>query len=108
VRVLLVEDNDLLREVATRVLARFGHNVCPASTINQALACLANETIDVAVIDLILAGESGLDLGEHIRERWPDVRLIAVTGSLLQADGFDRVLIKPYSPDDLLGALEDS
>ena len=61
-RVLIVEDETLLRRCLTRLLERRGHRVLPAGSIEEARELLAQEPVDAAILDVGLPDGDGLDL----------------------------------------------
>lgn len=65
--------------------------------------------IDVAVLDVMLPGLSGLDIARFLREVVPRVRIVVMTASLVSADEAtglaDIVLVKPFSTESLLAAI---
>jgi DNA-binding NarL/FixJ family response regulator len=76
-----VEDNPDDALIEARALQTFGiRKVYAADTAEQALAFLAEHTCDAALIDYNLPGMNGLRLLERIRESWPALRVIVVTG----------------------------
>jgi len=114
--VLLVEDEDLLREVVCEFLTRAGYTVLEATSGAEALAALEKfgQPVDVLVTDVILPKARGPELARQIRERWPDLRVIYMsgfTGSSLVRDGIlerDTVLLqKPFKLQELTQAIRD-
>jgi DNA-binding NtrC family response regulator len=81
VRVLVVDDDPTLRNMLTLLLEREGFEPRAVADVDQALACLAGETIDAVLTDLIMPGRSGLVLLAELRGRHPAVPVIAMTGS---------------------------
>ncbi len=80
-RILLLDDHAMVREGLRRILA---HELAPdrlgeAATAEAALDLLAREAWDLLLLDLSLAGRSGLDLLVEVRERWPHVRILVVS-----------------------------
>ncbi len=103
-RVLLVEDNDDLRELTAMTVSMSGHHVTPAENGFRALKLLETAEFDVALVDLGMAGMSGLELARKVRENrdWDDLELVALTGHGMPGDfektrdaGFDEHLVKP-------------
>jgi DNA-binding NarL/FixJ family response regulator len=82
-KVLLVDDHcALLEAIAHRFEAESWISVeGRASTSAQALALLPGRTFDIAVLDLDLRGDSGVELGSELRERCPGIGLVAMTAS---------------------------
>ncbi|MFO7561563.1 MAG: response regulator [Enhygromyxa sp.] len=90
-RILVVDDERSLRRTFALFLRDDGHEVETAEDVDQALATLeraeerSRETgesaqFDVVVSDIILPRRSGVSLMEAIAERWPDIKVILVTG----------------------------
>lgn len=80
-RIFIVEDHPLMREMQTRVLdLQPDLTVCgEATSVPEALAALPAEA-DLVLLDLSLGSDSGLDLLATIRERWPDLPCLVLSG----------------------------
>jgi len=81
--VLLVEDNDGLRQLATRLLRRGGYTVLDeASTAEQALNVLAGYSgpVHLLLTDVVLPGLSGRQLSEQVKQLRPDLRTLFMSG----------------------------
>jgi two-component system response regulator RegA len=110
-RVLVVEDDEHLRERLGHALRDRGHDVVTASTTAAAKE-LASEGIDAAVVDFRLGSESGLDLSRALRVISPGARVVIVSGEMTRelarlaaAAGAVASLSKPFDADDVLAAL---
>ncbi|MCA9682193.1 MAG: response regulator [Myxococcales bacterium] len=79
-RILVVDDERSLRRTFALFLRDDGHEVDTAEDVDQALATLEKDDFDVVVSDIILPRRSGVSLMEAIAERWPDIKVILVTG----------------------------
>lgn len=111
-RVLVVEDNAQVAEVAVSVLVERGHTVVSSADASEALYILTSgQPFDVVLSDLVMPGEmNGLDLARHVRSRWPALPVLLATGYSDQAakalkEGFP-LISKPYEPAALLLAVE--
>lgn len=82
IRVLIVDDQALFAEaLATRLSAEPDLEVLPvAHDIRRATALIATEAPQVVVLDLVLGEESGLDALDLMRRRFPDVRVVVLSG----------------------------
>jgi DNA-binding NtrC family response regulator len=79
--VLVVEDEDGLRELARRLLLRQGHTVLVAANADEALRLFeANQSIDVLLTDVVMPGASGPDLTRRLVEQRPALRVIYMSG----------------------------
>jgi PAS domain S-box-containing protein len=109
--VLLVEDNMEVGEFARQLLEDLGHTVTWAPNAHTALRILQEDPgrIDVVFSDVVMPGMSGVELGQEIRRRWPELRVILTSGyshvlAKSGAQGFDLIQ-KPYSVQGLSEAL---
>jgi signal transduction histidine kinase/CheY-like chemotaxis protein len=110
--ILVVEDDDLVREFAVSALRDQGYTVLEASSGAPARELFASHTIDLLFTDLLMPGVSGLDLIEALRAERPDLPVILTSGyatALVKGDlprGL-RFLHKPYDPMELYDTLAD-
>lgn len=80
-RVLVVDDDALIRRVAERSLARAGFDLSTAGTAEQAYVLSTVFAFDVAIIDYFLGpGECGCDLIASLRARNPAIRIAVLSG----------------------------
>ncbi len=103
-RVLLVEDEALVRMTTADLLGEFGYEVVQAGSGGEALAVLG-PGIDVMMADLGLPDMDGLDLAARARERRPGLRVIIASGRTLEGGSAYIVLGKPYDEASLRAAL---
>ncbi len=109
-RVLVIEDESMVREVLLDVLGSAGHVSLAAADGPAGLAMLDPATpLDVALIDLGLPGMSGLEVAARIRALHPTLPLVLVTGwadrldpEVLQRSGISRVIAKPFQTTEIL------
>ena len=108
-RVLLAEDQPMVRSVVERLLGQLGCLVSSTSSADEAIAWLERSPPpDLVLTDVVMPGRSGVDLAERVRERYPGVAVIAMSGYLGSEDLAARLealsvplLRKPFTPDDL-------
>lgn len=107
--VLLVEDDHFIRSMTREMLEDLGCNVRDVSTAQEAHKILNECLVDILLTDVGLPGISGLQLARDARALRANLRLVLATGDgalSSQAAQLDAVLlVKPYSPDALRGAL---
>jgi CheY-like chemotaxis protein len=111
-RVLLVEDDPLIRTATAEMLADLGHGVFQAGNAEEALAVLEAETVDVLMADIGLPGMSGSDLAAEARRRHPGLTVVFASGHDAGAQGAAgglladaTLLLKPYDARKLANAL---
>jgi DNA-binding NtrC family response regulator len=78
-RLLLVDDDDDLRQTVATRLRRQGMNVLEADSGPEALARASQSRCDVAVLDLHMPGMSGLELLERLKAQQPDLEVLLLT-----------------------------
>jgi two-component system cell cycle sensor histidine kinase/response regulator CckA len=79
--VLVVEDEDGLRELAKRLLLRQGYTVLVAANADEALRLFeANQSIDVLLTDVVMPGASGPELTRQLVDQRPALRVIYMSG----------------------------
>ena len=110
--VLLVEDDEFIRESLAELLGMSGHAVLQAFDAPSALSALAAHPVDVMVTDVGLPKVSGLELARDALARHPKLAVIFATGDPRGPSkaGFDAstVLVKPFSPEDLETAVANA
>ena len=109
-QILVVEDESSIRDLLRFALERDGHVVHAAGSVAAARALLADRTVDLALIDWMLPGASGLELVRALRreERHASLPLIMLTARTNEHDitagldaGADDYVTKPFSPREL-------
>lgn len=111
-RILLVEDEALIRMTLAETLDDMGHETEEAGTLAEARRYIADGSFDVLITDLGLPDGSGTDLIVELRARHPKIAVIVATGSNVTVEtdklaAHDvRYLRKPYTEKTLQRALE--
>src|SRR6478736_6158646 len=109
VRVLVADDDVVVRDVVRRYLERDGMDVTVADDGNEALRLLGSERIDVAVLDVMMPGPDGLQLCRSLRRAGGFTVPVILLTALGEEDdriagleaGADDYLTKPFSPREL-------
>ena len=108
-RVLLVEDNDHVREFAHHLLDELGYRVVSAASAEEALELLERETADLLFTDVVMPGRSGLELARLARERLPTLPVLLASGyseEIVGTAGSEfEIVRKPYDAKLLEAAL---
>lgn len=106
-RVLVVDDEPMVREVVSAYLQRDGFLVSEAADGQEALDALRRATPDLVVLDVMLPKVDGFSVLSHLR-KMSDVPVILLTARAEEADrvlglelGADDYVVKPFSPREL-------
>jgi eukaryotic-like serine/threonine-protein kinase len=112
-RVLVVDDEEGIRQVLSAFLLGGGHEVQTAGSVDDALGRLAHEDFDVVVSDILMPQRTGLELLRLIRDLTPQAKVILVTGkpsyeTAIQAvrQGAFEYIAKPVTRATLLRCVE--
>lgn len=111
--VLVVDDDQKIRDLLRRYLAENGFRVTPAADAAAARAAMRGLTFDLVMLDVMMPGENGLDLARDLK-RTLDVPILMLTARSdpehriagLEA-GVDDYLPKPFEPRELLLRLQN-
>jgi len=113
-RILLVDDEEMLREPACAFLERAGFHVAEASSSEEALRMFSEQEFDLVITDMVMPGMNGKQLGDELRKRMPNLPVIYMSGyaqDILerqgQLDPADILLQKPYSLKRLVHLVEE-
>lgn len=111
-KVLIVDDEEVIRDVCAQILANEGYEVATASSGKEALHMVSETTYDAVVTDIMMPDMSGLELLEILRSTSLDVCSIVITGlgtfdMATQSDrlGAREFVVKPFTPDELSEAV---
>ena len=114
-RILLIEDDDTVRTLLHHTLERYGHAVVEARNGDEGLALYPQVAADLLITDLMMPGKGGLEVLAELKEKYPPVKAIAITGGLLhdhrdvlqlaKSLGAATVLAKPFSCETLMAAV---
>jgi DNA-binding response OmpR family regulator len=123
--ILVVDDEPEVGEAIRRVLERAGFSVRVANSADLGLLALEEDQPDIIVTDVIMPKVHGLELIKAVRERYPRVRVIAISGggsfgllsykpdaisthaylAAAREAGAEEILTKPFDMGDLLAAV---
>jgi two-component system, response regulator PdtaR len=106
--VLVVEDNERIRNAEAEALSSCGYNVLTASDTNAALQLLTDLQVDLLVTDIRLPGSlDGIALARSAKQRWPGIKVLLVGADVDQFAPeilypiVDDMLQKPFKIDEL-------
>ncbi|WP_242967349.1 response regulator transcription factor [Fastidiosipila sanguinis] len=111
--ILLLEDEEQIREVVAEYLMLAGYEVVEASNAEESFDIIDDTSIDLAILDIMLPGVSGMEVLQYIKNNRASVPVIMLSAlndeqSQLQAFNYyaDDYVSKPFSPILLLKRIE--
>jgi two-component system phosphate regulon response regulator OmpR len=114
--VLVVDDDQKIRELLGKFLADYGYRIQLAASAAQAKSALASLNVDIIILDIMMPQENGLELLKNIRKPSSLYSRIPVILLTAQADmdekinglmsGADDYLTKPFEPKELVARIE--
>jgi CheY-like chemotaxis protein len=116
-RILLVDDNNMIRASLSRLLLVAGYEVTDASNGREALRKLAREPFDLVVTDLVMPEMEGIETIFSIRRLRPKLPIIAMSGggigdaktylAVALKAGVGRAFAKPFENSEFLSAIKE-
>ena len=112
-RILIVDDAGPVVVLCVNVLQALGYAVKGASRGETAVELLRKERFDLMVLDYKMPGMTGFDVYQQAKALYPDLAVVLVTGhgspdvvSEANRMGFDSILLKPFTSEELRGTVE--
>ena len=116
ISILVVDDLDVYQDLLVRFLEGFGHRVVSTSNSHAALDLLQRDRFDLIITDIFMPDGDGFGLIMKVHERWPNVRVLAISAGGEYLDGNDSIrtaralgahaaIKKPFTPPELLDAI---
>jgi DNA-binding NtrC family response regulator len=112
--ILIIDDDQSILHIFTRILQKQGYNTVTAETGQEAMEKLQERKCDLALVDMKLPDTNGTDLLGKLHASQPETVLIAITGfaSLEDASkvidrGAAAYLVKPVKSEDLIRIIAD-
>ena len=110
-RILVVDDDPQLRKMVALLLANEGHTAIEASDGRKAMEVHRRDPVHLVITDIVMPDQEGMETIDALREGWPDLPVIAISGGLANSKiylalaaklGARRTLAKPFAPEQLL------
>ncbi len=114
--ILVIDDDSTIQDVAEAILKRKGHSILKALNTLQAERFLSDKHVDLVLLDIVLPGQGGLEYLMDIRNRYPSISVIVMSGKvrtdlmpvkkLAQQFGAVCILSKPFTATELTEAVD--
>ncbi|MFZ2198433.1 MAG: response regulator [Thermodesulfovibrionales bacterium] len=114
-RILVVDDEDIVRTSCSRTLSPEGYEVRLAKNGVEGLKMASEERFDLVLTDLKMPDMDGIEVLRIIKEKWPETAVIIVTGyqtvdtavKAIKLGAYDYIE-KPFTPDALISAVAEA
>jgi DNA-binding NtrC family response regulator len=114
-KIMLVDDEERFLTTTQKLLARKGVDVVTATSGSEALDKLTTENVHVVILDVKMPGMDGIATLKAIKERYPVIEVIMLTGHATVESAVDGLksgatdyLMKPTDIDELVGKAEEA
>ena len=115
--ILVIDDDEPIRELLRAILEREGYRVLEAPDGDEGLKQFTETPTDLVITDLIMPGKEGIETIRDLRQKFPGVKIIAVSGGgrigpdsylkMAKGVGALRTLRKPFDRTVLLKTVEE-
>ncbi|PWB46731.1 MAG: response regulator [Dehalococcoidia bacterium] len=113
--ILVVDDDDPVRVMLARLLRTQGYDVRQAANAAEARTVLDEGRPDLVISDIVMPGESGIELRRGILDRWPGLPVILISGysaegpAEFSARTPDTIFVqKPFAADEFLALVQQT
>jgi DNA-binding response OmpR family regulator len=117
-RLLVIDDDNLVRAALTDILQTAGFEVVTASNGRHGLEVLSTTPVDAIITDILVPEQEGLETIREARQRFPDIRILAISGGgagggetqllrFAESFGADQTLPKPFTGSQLVAAVKE-
>jgi YesN/AraC family two-component response regulator len=116
-QILLIEDDNCVRELLQQTLVRAGYDVIPASDGDEGLDIFRHSKPDLVITDIVMPQKEGLQMILELRRHSPDAKVIAMSGGgrysntdylkLARKFGAKATLSKPFLREEILNAVKE-
>ena len=103
-KILVVDDDDTIRDVVSKMLCRLGFEVSSADSAESGLALFFKNKFDLVITDFSMSGMDGINLAYYIKEKSPSTQVVLMTGddkavilSKIKGTAVAKALFKPFT-----------
>jgi DNA-binding NtrC family response regulator len=111
-KILVVDDENIVLNSCKRVLEAEGYAVTLATSADKAVEAMKEEQFSLILMDIKMPGRDGLSLMREVKAGWPEIPVIVMSGyattdTISEVSKADAAtfIAKPFTPDELLEAI---
>jgi CheY-like chemotaxis protein len=114
-RILIIEDDNEVREFLESLLERAGYETLAAGNGKEGVELFSSTAVDLVITDIIMPEKDGIETIMDMKRGRPDLKVIAISGGgraepenylhSARLLGADRTIKKPFTNEDILGAV---
>ena len=115
-RILVIDDNEMVRDILSDLLEAEGHEVRTATEGRGGLALLADFMADIVITDILMPGQEGIETIQELRASNPETKIVAISGGgtryglsfldMAEKLGAHATLSKPIDAKELAAVVE--
>jgi len=108
--VLFVDDDDLVRDVVSKIIEGNGLRALAANSAAEAISIIVQQPVDVLFTDIVMPERDGIELAKQAKKLRPDIKLMFITGYVARAADatlLGPLLFKPLRAHQIEAALND-
>ena len=117
-RILIIDDEELFRQMLKQMLELAGHEVDEAAEGAQAIEAFKRQPTDLVITDIFMPEKEGIATINELKQEFPALKIIAVSGGgnkmcgfeylqFAESVGADHALSKPFERQEILDAIEE-
>ena len=114
-KILVIDDDFLIRCTLARILESSGHEVATAADGRRGMAAFRSALPDLVITDILMPEQEGIETIRQMRRERPQTKIVAISGagrpggfdilSMARRLGADDVIAKPFGAEELLGSV---
>ena len=116
-RILIIDDEEQIREMLGQMLTREGYEVVAADNGKEGMKVCREQEVDLIITDIIMPEKDGIEMILELRHDFPHLKVIAISGGgrlgpdgyleMAQKLGAHRTFFKPFNRKEILDAVQD-
>ena len=111
-RIPIIDDEEVVCRSCERFLKEEGYDVRTAYNGRDGIILIEENNYDIVITDLKMPGMSGMEILEYVKDKYPDIQVIMITGYSTAANAEESVkkgaadyIQKPFAPSELLSVV---